>query len=614
MTFTLSLSAPTPQTVTVSYQTVDLGSPISGGQPPPPATAGVDYQAVSGMVTFAPGQTTATVTVQVYGDTVVEQNEQFGLLLSNPVNATLSALPGNYGTIVNDDAPAISVGDVSVTEGNTGTTAMTFTVSLDQPGFSPVTVHYATADGTAAAGSDYQAASGDLTFPAGQTQKTVTVLVNGDQLAEGDETFTVSLSSAVNATLGNASATGTIVNDDHTPVAVAGSDQTVCEGSVASFDGSGSSDADGDALTYTWGFGDGSGGTGVSPTHVYADNGTFSVTLTVSDGVNVSTSSLTVTVENVVPTAGVTGNTSGVPGQERSFTFTASDPSDADQAGAFSYQINWGDGSTQTVSGPAAGVTVTHAFTAVGSYTVTANATDKDGGTGADVTQAVNIVVAELQGGDLVVGGSTGDDVITIQPIDENGTLGVVVNGVDQGGFVPTGRVVVYGQAGNDIIQVSSVSLQVVLLGGDGDDTLDAATVTGSTVLSGGAGNDILLGGSGRNVLLGGTGADELHGGGDEDLLVGGATSHDANLPALLSLLAEWARTDADYETRLGHLDGSVAGGLNGTSLLNAQTVTDDGASDNLFGHAGRDWFFASSGANADVLNDWEDGEIVTPM
>src|SRR5205823_1626392 len=137
------------------------------------------------------------------------------------------------------------------------------------------------------------------------------------------------------------------------------------------------------------------------------------------------------------------------------------------------------------------GVQLVHVFTATGSYTVTATATDKDGGTSADASQAVNIVVAELQDGDLVVGGSTADDAITIQPIDVNGTLGVVLNGVAQGSFVPTGRVIVFGQAGNDVIQVVSVGLPVVLLGGDGDDTLDASTVSGSTVLSGGAGNDI---------------------------------------------------------------------------------------------------------------------------
>jgi hypothetical protein len=615
LTFTLSLSAATPQTVTVNYSTADITGPVGGGGQPPAATAGVDYQAASGTVTFAPGQTTATVTVLVYGDNAVEQDEQFGLVLSNPVKATLSALPGNYGTIVNDDVPAVSVGDATATEGNSGTTALTFTVSLDQPGFSAVTVHFASADGTATAGTDYQAVSGDLTFAAGQTQKTVTVFVNGDTLSEADEAFFVNLSSPTNATLARSQATGTILNDDHAPVAVAGTDQTVGEGTVVSFDGSGSSDADGDTLTYTWTFGDGDSATGVSPTHTYADNGTFNVTLTVSDGVNSSTSSLTATVQNVAPMAGVTGDSGGVSGQERSFTFTASDPSAVDQAGAFTYQINWGDGSTQTVSGPASGVTVAHVFTATGSYTVTANATDKDGGTSEDASQSISIVVAELQGGDLVVGGSTGDDAITIQPIDENGTLGVALNGVDQGSFVPTGRVIVFGQAGNDVIQVVSVGLPVVLLGGDGDDTLDASTVSGPTVLSGGAGNDILYGGTGRNVLLGGTGADVLHGGGDDDLLVGGATNHDADPAFLFDLLAEWRRGDADYETRLGHLDGSLTGGLNGASLLNGQTVTDDAAIDSLFGNGGRDWFFAATnGANADLVNDLEAGEVVTPL
>jgi Ca2+-binding RTX toxin-like protein len=155
----------------------------------------------------------------------------------------------------------------------------------------------------------------------------------------------------------------------------------------------------------------------------------------------------------------------------------------------------------------------------------------------------------------------------------------------------------------------------VVLFGGDGDDTLDASAVTGPAVLSGGAGNDILYGGNGRNVLLGGTGADELHGGGDDDLIVGGATSHDANLAALCNIMAEWGRTDAAFETRLGHLDGSLAGGLNGASLLNVQTVTDDNAIDSLFGNAGRNWFFAATnGASADVLYDLKDGDAVTQL
>src|SRR5207248_1887613 len=124
---------------------------------------------------------------------------------------------------------------------------------------------------------------------------------------------------------------------------------------------------------------------------------------------------------------------SGVAGQERDFTFAATDPSAVDQAATFTYQIDWGDGSTQTVAGPGSGVQLVHVFTATGPYTVGVTATDKDGATGAVADQAVNIVAVELQGGDLIVGGTTGDDHVTIRPTDATGTLGVVINGVDQG-------------------------------------------------------------------------------------------------------------------------------------------------------------------------------------
>src|SRR5205814_8228637 len=106
----------------------------------------------------------------------------------------------------------------SVTEGNSGTTALTFSVSLTQASSQTVTVNYATADGTATvAGADYQAASGTLTFAPGQTTQTVTVLVNGDTVVEPNETFTLTLTSPGGATLGRSDATGTIINDDIPP-------------------------------------------------------------------------------------------------------------------------------------------------------------------------------------------------------------------------------------------------------------------------------------------------------------------------------------------------------------------------------------------------------------
>src|SRR5207244_3393558 len=109
--------------------------------------------------------------------------------------------------------PSMTIGDVTVTEGNTGTRAASFTVTLSAAYGQPVTVAYTTSNGTATAGSDYQASSGILTIPAGQTTGTITVLVNGDRLAEPNETFVVNLSSP-NAVITDGQGVGTILDDD----------------------------------------------------------------------------------------------------------------------------------------------------------------------------------------------------------------------------------------------------------------------------------------------------------------------------------------------------------------------------------------------------------------
>jgi fibronectin type 3 domain-containing protein len=110
--------------------------------------------------------------------------------------------------------PSLWINDLSLTEGNTGTKDFTFTVALSQAGSQPVSVQYATADGTATAGSDYTAASGTLTIPAGQTNGTIVVSVNGDTTIEADETFYVNLSGATGATILDSQGMGTILNDD----------------------------------------------------------------------------------------------------------------------------------------------------------------------------------------------------------------------------------------------------------------------------------------------------------------------------------------------------------------------------------------------------------------
>ena len=110
--------------------------------------------------------------------------------------------------------PTISVGDASVAEGNSGTTTLSVPVMLSAASRSTVTVDYATADATATAGSDYTAANGTLTFQAGETEKTIPISVAADTNIEANETFTVTLSNAVNATVAKGTATATINNDD----------------------------------------------------------------------------------------------------------------------------------------------------------------------------------------------------------------------------------------------------------------------------------------------------------------------------------------------------------------------------------------------------------------
>ena len=201
--FIVNLSAVSTQTIIVGFTTAD-GT----------ATAGSDYQAASGNLTFAPGETSKTVTVLVNGDTSYEPDETFNVILSGATNATLGMAIAT-GTIQSDDAlPSLAITDVASNEGNSGTTPFVFTVSLSAPSIQPITVAYATANGTATAGSGYKAASGTLTFAPGETSKTVTVLVSGDRLAEPNETYFVNLSAATNATIAIGQGTGTVVDDE----------------------------------------------------------------------------------------------------------------------------------------------------------------------------------------------------------------------------------------------------------------------------------------------------------------------------------------------------------------------------------------------------------------
>ncbi len=210
--FTATLSSGSLQTVTVTYATA------SGT-----ATSGADFTSGAGTITFLPGVTTQQVSVGVLNDALDEDDESFTIALSAPVNGTLGSAVGT-GTITDDDAPpVVSIAGVSVIEGDTGSAAAAFPVSLSAPSGKTVTVNVASADGTATAGADYTAASGTVTFTPGVVLQNAAVNVTGDIVVEPAETVTATLSAPVNATLGTAVATATITDDDVLPTAVADS-------------------------------------------------------------------------------------------------------------------------------------------------------------------------------------------------------------------------------------------------------------------------------------------------------------------------------------------------------------------------------------------------------
>jgi hypothetical protein len=200
--FTVSLTFASVQDITVQFSTAD-GT----------AEAGVDYTAVTGTLTFLAGVSQRLVTVPVIGDAFDELDETFLLNITNPTNAFLGDAQGQ-ATIVDNDVPSIFVNDVTLVEGNAGTTHAVFTVSLTFVGLLPVTVEFGTANQTASAGSDYTATSGTLTFIPGERVKAVSVAISGDTQAESNETFLFNLTSPTNADLLDPQGVGTISNDD----------------------------------------------------------------------------------------------------------------------------------------------------------------------------------------------------------------------------------------------------------------------------------------------------------------------------------------------------------------------------------------------------------------
>lgn len=213
--FPVTLSNPSSRAVTVRY------AAVSGA-----ATRGRDFAAAASTLRFAPGETSKSITVRVLPDRLDEDDENFFVNLSVPVNATIEEGQGIGRILDNDPLPSVSITNVSRLEGNV---AAPFRVRLSAPSGRPVSVSFETASASAAAGADFIATNGTLVFPPGRTLLTLPVRLLGDSLRESNETFLVTLSAPNNATLGHAQAAGTIVDNDPLPRLFI-SDASVTEG------------------------------------------------------------------------------------------------------------------------------------------------------------------------------------------------------------------------------------------------------------------------------------------------------------------------------------------------------------------------------------------------
>ena len=211
--FTVSLSAPAPSNDVI----FDIATQNNTA-----TTANNDYVARTLTNQIIPaGQQTYTFTVTVNGDAVVEPDETFFVNVTNASGATVTDGQG-VGTIKNDDLPTLSINDLSLNEGNGGTTTFSFTVSLATAAPSGgVTFDIATADGTAQDGNpsgedtDYLArALTSQTIPAGILTYTFDVPINGDLSIEANETFFVNVTNVAGATVADGQGQGTIINDD----------------------------------------------------------------------------------------------------------------------------------------------------------------------------------------------------------------------------------------------------------------------------------------------------------------------------------------------------------------------------------------------------------------
>ncbi|MEO8268461.1 MAG: PKD domain-containing protein, partial [Aureliella sp.] len=412
------------------------------------------------------------------------------------------------------------------------------------------------------------------------------------------------------------------------------------------------SDPGGYSWNATVNYGDGSGVINLNPSqidangktlalaHLYSQSGAFTVTLTVTndDGL-MDSKTFVVTVTGVAPSviaaihsADFDGDTTGVRGQARNFILTAAISGVSNTPSNASYLIKWGDGTTQTISGPTIGLAVAHVYKTTSNFTISVKAT---AATISSLVVERSIAIKEVDfqliqvdpsnltktALAMVIGSSTSGSQVEVERGSSSHTIEVTIqkrsNGAiefqqtfgDTQGGKTIGRIVIFGQGADDLSVSRNVKIDAEIHASDKKSSLTGGG--GNNILVGGAGNDTLVGGNGRDILIGGNGKDSLLAGKSDDILIGGRTDFDKNDLALRAIMNEWASSHF-YLWRVANLLNF--GGLNGHNAgfyLNLSTVHDDSAKDTLKGGTGNDWYFANyfGSGTKDDLNDnawWE--------
>ncbi|MEC4813836.1 MAG: Calx-beta domain-containing protein [Scytonema sp. PMC 1069.18] len=483
--FTVTLSAVSGRTITVNYATADGTATLSDS----------DYTPVAGTLTFAPGETTKTISVATTNDTKSEDTETLIFNIADAVGATI--VDSQTVATINDDdpLPTMRVGDdFTLIESGIAN----FTVTLSAASGRTITVNYGTADGTATlADNDYTSVAGTLTFNPGETTKTISVATTGDTKVEGAETLLFNIVNAVGATIVDNQTVATI---DDLPIMRVGDDFTLTEGGTANFTVSLSA-ASTQTITVNYATADGTATvadndyTSVAGTLIFAPGETtktISVATTGDTKVEgaetllfniagasgaIVVDSQTVATINDSPTMRVGDNFTLTEGGIANFTVTLSAASNQ------IITVNYGtaDGTATLADNDYTSVAGTLTF-APGETTKTISvATTDDTKAEANETFVFNIAAAS---------GATIADSQTVTTIYDNDstTGGGTVNG-------SSGSDNLTGTTGNDS-----------MLGGDGNDTL--AGGTGDDILWGAGGNDFLRGGTGNDTLNGGLGSD----------------------------------------------------------------------------------------------------------